>query len=179
MRYVKTFAISMLCVAPFMGLGCGTTQTISEIQTVTKQAEVKNTLDVLEDDSSQTEITIYDVYSEQELNLLFGVVEAETTGCEFDVKCNVVSVIFNRVASPKFKQNTVTDVLLAPNQFSVVKSGKYKTIPVTQDTVDAVKYVYTYGDTAAGAIFFETMKSNVHGSYATYVFNDGRHKFYT
>lgn len=122
--------------------------------------------------------TIYDVYSRKEINLLLGVVEAETEGCEFDVKCNVVSVIFNRVKSPKFKQNTITDVLLAPNQFSVVKSGKYKTIEVTKDTIDAVEYVFKYGDTAANAIFFETMKSNVHNSYATYIFNDGKHKFY-
>lgn len=110
---------------------------------------------------------------------MFSVVEAETEGCEFDVKCNVASVIFNRVESPKFKQNTITDVLLAPNQFSVVKSGKYKTAEVTKDTVRAVEYVFKYGNTAANAIFFETMRSNVHSSYATYIFNDGKHKFYS
>lgn len=122
--------------------------------------------------------TLYDTYSPDEIELLFGVVEAETIGCEFDVKCNVVSVIFNRIEDPRFKQNTLKDVLLAPNQFSVVKSGAYKTVEVTYDTVDACEYVFEYGDTAADSVFFEGMKSNVHGSYATYTFNDGKHKFY-
>jgi len=122
--------------------------------------------------------TLYDTYSPDEIELLFGVVEAETRGCEFDVKCNVVSVIFNRIEDPRFKQNTLKDVLLAPNQFSVVKSGAYKTVEVTYDTVDACEYVFEYGDTAADSVFFEGMKSNVHGSYATYTFNDGKHKFY-
>lgn len=122
--------------------------------------------------------TLYDTYSPDEIELLFGVVEAETRGCEFDVKCNVVSVIFNRIEDPRFKQNTLKDVLLAPNQFSVVKSGAYKTVEVTYDTVDACEYVFEYGDTAADSVFFEGMKSNVHGSYAAYTFNDGKHKFY-
>lgn len=122
--------------------------------------------------------TLYDTYSPDEIELLFGVVEAETRGCEFDVKCNVVSVIFNRIEDPRFKQNTLKDVLLAPNQFSVVKSGVYKTVPVTYDTIDACEYVFEYGDTAADSVFFESMKSNVHGNYATYVFNDGKHKFF-
>ena len=122
--------------------------------------------------------TLYDTYSPDEIELLFGVVEAETIGCEFDVKCNVVSVIFNRIEDTRFKQNTLKDVLLAPNQFSVVKSGAYKTVEVTYDTVDACEYVFEYGDTAADSVFFEGMKSNVHGSYATYTFNDGKHKFY-
>ena len=122
--------------------------------------------------------TLYDTYSPDEIELLFGVVEAETIGCEFDVKCNVVSVIFNRIESTRFKQNTLRDVLLAPNQFSVVANGSYKTCTVTTDTIDACEYVFEYGDTAADALFFESMKSNVHGSYADYIFNDGKHKFY-
>ena len=123
--------------------------------------------------------TLYDTYSPDELNTLFGVVEAETRGCEFDVKCNVVSVIFNRIEDPRFGYATdIKSTVLAPGQFSVVSSGAYKTVPVTQDTIDAVEYVFEYGDTAADSVFFESMKSNIHGSYAKYTFNDGKHKFY-
>ena len=129
-------------------------------------------------ETDEHETTIYDVYTTNEVNALFGVVESETRGCPFEAKCNVVSVIFNRVDSPRFKQNTLMDVLMAPNQFSVVTSGAYKTVPVTQETINACVYVFENGDTANGALFFEGMKSNIHGSYATYIFNDGKHKFY-
>lgn len=165
----------VLCVTPFLVIKGSSNNNKSEI----------NSGDVIQENTNENTVvetpmkpTFYDTYSPREIEMLFGVVEAETIGCEFDIKCNVVSVIFNRVESPRFKQNTLTDVLLAPNQFSVVKSGAYKTVEVTQDTIDAVEYVFEYGDTAADALFFESMKSNVHGSYATYIFNDGKHKFY-
>lgn len=137
---------------------------------------------IIEENESVTEDvkkpTLYDTYTQDEIDLLFGVVEAETRGCEFDVQCNVVSVIFNRIESPRFKQNTIADVLLAPKQFSVVSNGSYKTVKVTDDTKAACEYVFEHGDTAAGALFFEVIGTSVHDKYATYIFNDGVHKFY-
>lgn len=180
-KIVVGLIILFLCCFPFIHYMYITNNTMQH--TTIEETKDKNNEETKENQEKPViedvvKPTLYDTYSPDEIELLFGVVEAETRGCEFDVKCNVVSVIFNRIEDHRFKQNTLKDVLLAPNQFSVVKSGAYKTVEVTYDTIDACEYVFEYGDTAADSVFFESMKSNVHGSYATYVFNDGKHKFY-
>lgn len=123
--------------------------------------------------------TLTDFYSSEEIQRLHGVVEAEVGDLGgFDERCNVVSVIFNRLRSEKFKCNTLSDVLTV-NQFSTIKNGRYKTMPISEDTILACQYVLLFGDTAQECLFFEGGKSNIHGSYATYIFTDkSGHKFY-
>lgn len=180
--------IISMCTAPVIYSNLKNNGANTEIKVEdTNEGEIGENNDPMKSESTKDEnaiaekpvkSTFYDTYSPNEIDLLLRVVEAETRDCEFDVKCNVVSVIFNRVESSRFPQNTLTDVLLAPKQFAVVSNGSYKNVKVTYDTVDAVEYVFEYGDTAADALYFETMKSNVHGGYATYIFNDGIHKYY-
>lgn len=169
--------LMILIVAPYVGHGQE-----SEVSNNTVNIEQELPKDELSagetTELEEYQPTLYDVYTSNEVQALFGVVESEARGCSFEAKCNVASVIFNRVESTRFKQNTLMDVLMAQNQFSVVSSGAYKTVPITQDTINACVYVFENGDTAKGALFFEGMKSNIHGSYATYIFNDGKHKFY-
>jgi len=152
---------------------------------IQNQEPMKNSNNIEKIEENEPEIqqeeklTLYDTYSPDEIELLFGVVEAETIGCSVEVKQNVVSVIFNRIESPRFSYAVdIKSTVLAPSQFSVVANGSYKTVPITQETIDACEYVFEYGDTAKGAIFFENMQSNLHGGYATYLFNDGKHKFF-
>lgn len=130
------------------------------------------------DDAEDAPETIYDYFTEDELNTLFGVVEAEVGVLGgFDERCNVASVIFNRMDSESFA-DALKDLLTA-RQFSTISNGRYKKVEVTPETIAACEFVFCIGDTTNGALFFESGNSNVHDSYATYMFTDGAgHKFY-
>lgn len=122
--------------------------------------------------------TIYDCFTDEELDLLFCVTQAEV-GDEysFESKTNVASVIFNRLYDERFP-NTLSEILTA-DQFSTISNGRYREVVVSEDTILACEYVFMIGDTTDGCIFFEGKNSNLHGSYATFSFQDGSgHKFY-
>ena len=118
--------------------------------------------------------TIYDCFSEEELDLLFHVVQAEI-GDEcysFDQKVNVASVIFNRLDHERFP-DTLSEIL-TPDQFQPISNGRYKTIEVSEDTILACEYVFAIEDTTDGCLFFD---SNNTLNYQ-FVFNDNAHNFY-
>ena len=121
-----------------------------------------------------TPASIYDCFNEQELDRLFRVVQAEI-GDEysFDQKCNVASVIFNRLKHPEF--GGTLEAVLSPGQFSTVKNGRYLRAEVSQETILACEYSFMIGDTTGGCLFFD---SNGVLKYS-FVFNDGAHNFYT
>lgn len=120
--------------------------------------------------------TIYDYYSDEELNLLFRVVEAEATAGGFYEKANVASVIFNRINHEGFG-NTLSDVLVK-KQFSCISDGRYLKVNISEDTILACEYVFMIEDTTNGAIFFEA-DGNAHSAYAEYIFTDAiGHNFY-
>ena len=79
--------------------------------------------------------TIYDYFNQDELELLFRIVETEVRGDEnFDEKVNVASVIFNRIEHEDFPM-TLTDILTqrSPSpQFSSYISGAYKNVETQQ-----------------------------------------------
>ena len=117
--------------------------------------------------------TIYNYYTSEELNLLFRVVQAEIGNYSFEQKCNVVSVIFNRLNNEKFP-NTMSEILI-PSQFSTISNGSIHKVTVDETTILACEYVFMFGDTTGGALFFD---SNGALNYK-FVFNDGAHNFYT
>lgn len=121
-----------------------------------------------------TPASIYESFNEQELDRLFRVVQAEI-GDEysFDQKCNVASVIFNRLNHPQFGDTLET--VLSPSQFSTMKNGRYLRAQVSQETILACEYSFMIGDTTGGCLFFD---SNGVLKYS-FVFNDGAHNFYT
>ena len=129
----------------------------------TQPPEVKEEIaEVLTEEVVQEPIeqntTIYDVYTEEELDLLFRVVEAEVTDGDFDSKCNVASVIFNRVEIGWW--NDLESTLLADEQFEVIENNRYKIVDVTNSTITACEYVFMNGDTTGGALFFDSTKGN-------------------
>ncbi len=117
--------------------------------------------------------TIYDYFSKEELDLLFHVVQAEV-GDEysFEQKCNVASVIFNRLEHDRFP-DTLSDILIR-DQFSPIADGRYREVEVTEDTILACEYAFMMEDTTDGCLFFD---SNNTLNYQ-FVFNDGAHNFY-
>lgn len=128
----------------------------------------------------EKDIDIYDVFDEDELYLLFRIVETEVRDDEhFESKVNVANVIFNRLEHNSFP-NTLTKVLTQNNQFSGYKSGIYKKVSVSDMTILACEYAYIFGDTTNGALYFDSTKGK---SWAAknreYMFTDEvGHNFY-
>lgn len=118
--------------------------------------------------------TIYDVFTEEELDFLFRVVQAEVGDEEstFEQKINVARVIFNRLEHENFP-NTLNEVLTQENQFTVVANKKYKKIEVSGEIVLACEYAYQI-ESRSELLFFDcnnTLKYE-------FVMNDGIHNFY-
>ena len=116
--------------------------------------------------------TVYDYYSLEEVYLMCRVVETECYDRDFDSKCNVANVIFNRIDSGLFGE-TVEEIVTSPKQFAY---GREK---ITTSTLLAVEYAFEICDNTLGSVYFEGEGSDVHSSYAEYVFTDDvGHKFY-
>ena len=116
---------------------------------------------------------IYDYYTDEELDMFFRVVQAEI-GDEytFEQKCNVASVILNRIEHYKFSDEMLE--ILTPQQFETVKNGSYKKSKVSEDTILACEYAFEIEDTTDGCLFFDSNKALNY----EFVFNDGTHNFY-
>lgn len=117
--------------------------------------------------------TIYDCFSDDELDLLFHVVQAEI-GDEysFGQKINVASVIFNRIEHCRFP-DTLGEILVA-SQFSSISDGRYQKVEVSDVTVLACEYAFSIENAAEECLFFD---SNNKLNYQ-FVFTDGAHNFY-
>ena len=117
-------------------------------------------------------IQIYDLYSEEELYAIFSTVETEVHECGFNEKCNIASVIFNRLESKKWG-DTLQEVCYSKNQFS-----NWRTV-ISEDTVLACEYVFFFGDTAQGCLYFQSSGYSKYFCGAEYVFQDNAiHYFY-
>lgn len=124
--------------------------------------------------------TIYDVFTEEELELLFRIVEAEVTSeRHFDSKANVASVIFNRLESENFP-NDLVSILTQKSQFATYSNNRYKKIIVSEATILACEYAWIFGDTTYGALFFDSCNFNSWaGRNLTHIFRDDvNHDFY-
>lgn len=118
--------------------------------------------------------TIYDYFSDEELDMFFRVVQAEI-GDEysFEQKANVANVILNRLYNEEFG-GTMFEVLTA-DQFCTVRTGKYKEVEVSDTTILACEYAFCIEDTTDGCLFFD---NNMSLNYE-FVFSDSAHNFYT
>lgn len=111
--------------------------------------------------------TIYDYFDEEELDLLFKVVQAEIGDSDdFIQKVNVVNVIYNRLKHERFPD--LLSEVLVEDQFSI------KDIKATEDTILACEYAFMIGGTTDGCLFFD---SNETLNYKK-IFEDGAHNFY-
>lgn len=121
--------------------------------------------------------TIYDCFTEQELDLLFRVVQAEIGNYSFEQKVNVANVILNRVDHERFGES-LSEVLI-PSQFSTISNGRINKVKVSEDTILACEYAFLFADTTNGALFFHSNKKQNNFYEAEYIFSDGSgHSFY-
>lgn len=94
--------------------------------------------------------TIFDVYTEEEITLMCRTVETECYDQDFASKCNVASIIFNRIEQGGEFGNSVTEVITKENQFAYGREN------ITQDTILSIMYVYEIGDTTDECIAFRS-----------------------
>lgn len=118
--------------------------------------------------------TIYDVFTEEELDFLFRVVQAEVGDEEstFEQKVNVARVIFNRLEHENFP-DTLNEILTQENQFTVVTNKKYKQIEISGEIILACEYAYQI-ESRSELLFFDCNDTLKYKK----VKNDGIHNFY-
>lgn len=90
--------------------------------------------------------------SGSELTALYRIVEAEATGETIECKKNVTSVILNRAKNKDFP-DSIIDVVFQKDQFSPISDRRYWSVEVTEDTIQAVNNVLTYGTTTEALYF--------------------------
>lgn len=126
--------------------------------------------------------TVYDYYTYSEIAVFQKLLAAETTGGDFNSKCNVASVVWNRLNNEKYP-NTIREVIYERNggvQFSPTADGRINTVNVTEDDVFAIEYTFLFGSTAYDCIAFDNVKGRSwNKNHLEYVFTDSiNHSFY-
>ncbi len=125
--------------------------------------------------------TIYDICPTDEIILFAKLVEAEATSGDFDSKCNVASVVLNRVHSDEFP-NTITEVILQKKpctQFSPMSDGRINQVEITENSLKAIEYVFLFGDTSQLALYFDNATNSWSSKTQEYIFTDSlNHSFY-
>lgn len=116
--------------------------------------------------------TIFDYFTEDEVNLICRVVETETYQCDFDSKVNVANVVINRLESGRFG-DTVEEIITTERQFA------YWREIITEDTILAVMYAYEMEDTTFGALYFHSNEKTDTFCGNEFIFQDeAGHNFY-
>lgn len=122
--------------------------------------------------------TIYDYFTEEEIYLIQCCVETETYGADFEAKCNVANVIFNRFnytgkKYPEFENKSIEEIITLANQFA------YSKTQISEDTILAIEYAFAIEDTTNGALFFHSNPKTDTWYGADWLFEDSAgHHFY-
>lgn len=116
-------------------------------------------------------MSVYDIYTEEELNLIYRCVETEVYQAPIDAKINVTNVIFNRLKDGRFGKD-ICSIITAPNQFA------YHRTVISESTILAVEYAFCNPDTTNGAIAFRSdISPETWGGWKKCHY-DGFHSFY-
>lgn len=97
-------------------------------------------------------LTIYDYLTDEEIYLIQRTVETECYDQDFMSKCNVASVVMNRIEIGGEFGNTIEEIITKENQFAYWRKD------ITESTVLAVEYAYQIEDTTDGCIAFRSDK---------------------
>ncbi|MEG1994829.1 MAG: cell wall hydrolase [Bacilli bacterium] len=115
---------------------------------------------------------LYNSYSNLEILYMQKCIETETYQTNFSAKCNIASVILNRLDNNTFPNNPIS-VITEKNQFEYFRDE------ISEDTKFALEYVFKLGDTTSGATYFYSNESEWHENNLEYIFTDSvGHKFY-
>lgn len=125
--------------------------------------------------------------SEEDLEALLRIVEAEAGSEDEDGRLLVANVVLNRVNSEDFPA-TVKDVVFQQSegvtQFSPVASGRYYTVEISEETIAAVGRALIGEDISQGALYFASRKyansekMRWFDTKLTFLFEHGGHEFF-
>lgn len=106
--------------------------------------------------------TVYEEYSLEHLHVFQKLIAAETTGGDFESKCNVASVVWNRLLSNDYPDDIISVIYQKDGsvQFSPTYDGRIDMVEVTADDILAVEYTYIFGSTAYDCIAFDNVRGN-------------------
>lgn len=129
----------------------------------------------------------YDL-SEEDLEALLRIVEAEAGGEDEEGKLLVANVVLNRVDDEDFP-NTVAEVVFQREngitQFSPVSDGRYWTVEISEGTMNAVVRALKGEDISQGALYFaarehaDSDRMKWFDDQLTFLFAHGGHEFFT
>lgn len=116
--------------------------------------------------------TIYETFSDSEINYMLRAIETECFEADFVSKTHVASVILNRISSDFFSDDPIK-VITTKNQFC------YGRKDISEETILALEFAFEIGDTSRGALFFHSNKKSKTFCGADYIFTDevGHHFF--
>jgi len=129
------------------------------------QLGMVNVGDILPDDAQNDDLSDIEVESEQKYNhytriftgnemvMIQRVVESEAEEGSIESKIHVAQVLLNRLDSNKFP-NTVEKVIFQKNAFSVINDGRYYSVELTSETLQAVNVALNTPDSTGGALYF-------------------------
>jgi len=125
--------------------------------------------------------------TEDEVNMLEHIVEAEATGEDMEGKILIANVIFNRIASNQFPDSVEHVIFQKVNddyQFSPVADERYWSVKITDETEEAVERALQGEDYSEGALYFISRKrTNSENAKwfdrnLDWLFKHGGHEFY-
>ena len=126
-------------------------------------------------------------FSDEELEVLLRIVEAEAGGEDEDGRLLVANVVLNRVNSEEFP-DTVSEVVCHKEgsvaQFSPAYSGKYYRVEISDTTISAVGRALMGEDISQGALYFVARKRADGNSLRwfdeklVFLFEHGGHEFF-
>lgn len=125
--------------------------------------------------------------SEEDLETLLRIVEAEAGSEDEDGKLLVANVVLNRMNSEAFP-DTVSEVVFqrekGVSQFSPVANGSFYRVKISEGTVNAVERALMGEDISEGALYFvarkyaDSNKVKWFDNHLTYLFKHGGHEFF-
>ncbi len=124
----------------------------------------------------------------EEITILEKIVEAEATDEDVYGRMLVANVVINRVNSryfPNDVKSVVFQKISGSIQFSPVEDGRYYSVPVTEETKEAVRRVLAGEDYSEGALYFferartTSKKASWFEKNLKYLMKYGCHEFYT
>ena len=116
--------------------------------------------------------------SQEDLNILYRIVQAEAGDQSLKGRIMVVNVIMNRVRNENFP-DTVRGVVFQKSQFSPVGSGSYYKVKPDETTKRAVQAAVNGEDYVEGALYFCTRAiAGRFSRYLTRVTSEGDHVFF-
>ncbi len=120
-------------------------------------------------------------WSAEESYLLAKLAMAEAESEDTEGKALVMLVVLNRVWDDEEFPNTIEEVIYQPRQFSPISNGRFDRVEPDADCWAALDLIMQdRWDESYGATYFESKsESTWHSENLTFLFQHGKHYFYT